>query len=323
MNLNHNPQFLTCPKCGHQLDLDDAIKRRIEEGIQEGTDQIKVEHEAEMEAVNAFKHGTIRAGIEEGLTNNPHINELESQCKEQADTIVDLLATIRTYRLNGTQDPDLAAELHETQQDNIRLREINLKLKQDADNIKRTADQVPSQIQGAALQLSVGEQLRKEFWQDKIEDLPNGAKGADHVITVRTDLGKECEKICIEDKTERRWNTSFVTKLREDMLRVGAVQGVIISTRMPKGLRLGGPYGDRVWVVTPALALLLIKVLREGIEDHANAIARYSTDAKTAAEETWEYLGSEDFQQRVLIMFTSISKLKKEDENSCKRRHPL
>ena len=92
---------------------------------------------------------------------------------------------------------------------------------------------------------------------------------------------------------------------------------------MPKGLRLGGPYGDRVWVVTPALALLLIKVLREGIEDHANAIARYSTDAKTAAEETWEYLGSEDFQQRVLIMFTSISKLKKEDENSCKRRHTL
>ena len=120
-------------------------------------------------------------------------------------------------------------------------------LKRSLEDAKRKAEQGSMQIQGEALELAIESWLASQFPFDSIEEIKKGAFGADCVHTVHTRELQNCGIICYESKNTKAWSDGWVNKLKQDMLKVGADLGVLVTSVYPSGMdRMG--FVDGIWI---------------------------------------------------------------------------
>ena len=135
--------------------------------------------------------------------------------------------------------------------------EIELKLKakdeqieqmrRDIEAAKRKADQSSMQVQGEALELAIESWLSSQFPFDTVDEVKKGAFGADCVQTVHTRELQNCGVICYESKNTKAWSDGWISKLKQDMLKVGADLGVLVTSVYPNNMdRMG--FVDGIWV---------------------------------------------------------------------------
>jgi len=120
-------------------------------------------------------------------------------------------------------------------------------MKRDIESAKRKAEQGSMQIQGEALELAIESWLSSQFPFDSIEEIKKGAFGADCVQTIHTRELQNCGVICYESKNTKAWSDGWVTKLKQDMLKVNADIGVLVSSVLPNGMERMG-FVDGIWV---------------------------------------------------------------------------
>ena len=120
-------------------------------------------------------------------------------------------------------------------------------LKRSLEDAKRKAEQGSMQIQGEALELAIESWLASQFPFDSIEEIKKGAFGADCIHTVHTRELQNCGIICYESKNTKAWSDGWVNKLKQDMLKVGADLGVLVTSVYPSGMdRMG--FVDGIWI---------------------------------------------------------------------------
>jgi len=120
-------------------------------------------------------------------------------------------------------------------------------MKRDIESAKRKAEQGSMQIQGEALELAIESWLSSQFPFDSIEEIKKGAFGADCVQTIHTRELQNCGVICYESKNTKAWSDGWVVKLKQDMLKVNADIGVLVSSVLPNGMERMG-FVDGIWV---------------------------------------------------------------------------
>ena len=120
-------------------------------------------------------------------------------------------------------------------------------MKRDIESAKRKAEQGSMQIQGEALELAIESWLSSQFPFDSIEEIKKGAFGADCIQTVNTRELQNCGKICYESKNTKAWSDGWIVKLKQDMLKVNADIGVLVSSVLPNGMERMG-FVDGIWV---------------------------------------------------------------------------
>ena len=120
-------------------------------------------------------------------------------------------------------------------------------MKRDIESAKRKADQGSMQIQGEALELTIESWLASQFPFDMIEEVKKGAFGADCVHTVHTRELQNCGVICYESKNTKAWSDSWVSKLKQDMLKAGADLGVLVTSVYPGSMERMG-FVDGIWI---------------------------------------------------------------------------
>lgn len=195
-----------------------------------------------------------------------------------------------------------AAELQKKlQQDaELKTKELELQLgtvRKQLEEANKRANQGSMQNQGAALEASFEEQLRSAFPRDNVSDVPAGASGADVILDVFNDHGTECGRILFETKRTANWSDDWLPKLREDMHRVGAAIGVIITQVMPRGAQ-SSVCKDGIWVADFAAAMTLVRTLRWGLQE-ATLQKRISDQAGDASALLYEFVTGPDFRNRV------------------------
>jgi hypothetical protein len=302
MNTTNNGQLtIKCPSCGHQFDPSEGINHHVKEAFRlEGLEQGKLLERQTWE-------------------NQKTTQELENV------TLKGEIRNLTTSRQIAVANAVLEARTEEQQKSGVEIGRLRLQLSTQEtamEELKRKMSQGSQQLQGAALQLTVGDKLRQEFPLDEIKDISTGARGADHLLIVKTAIGRECQSIYIEDKDVQDWQSKFPVKLKEDMLKVGAVHGIIVSTKMPKHLPNGGFYGDRIWVVSPSQFITVVKALRDGIEAVAIEVARHDV-SKDTTQRLFDYVTSEAFRQRVVAFlgfFTNLEREEKREEDYLEQR---
>ncbi|CAA6812231.1 MAG: Caldesmon [uncultured Sulfurovum sp.] len=139
-------------------------------------------------------------------------------------------------------------ELEEANELKMKAKDEQLEqIKRELDNARRKAEQGSMQIQGEALELAIESWLSSQFPFDSIEEVKKGAFGADCVQHVHTREIQNCGVICYESKNTKTWSEGWITKLKQDMLKVNADLGVLVTSVYPKEMSRMG-FVDGIWV---------------------------------------------------------------------------
>ena len=204
---------------------------------------------------------------------NLEIELMKKELEEKSQKLAELhLAKAEVEKLKREQEELKAkAELELQERLNAKLNEEKLKLqsaiedeialklkqkdeqieqmKRSLDDAKRKAEQASQQIQGEALELTIEQWLKRKFPFDNIEEVKKGAFGADCIQRVHTRDMQNCGVICYESKNTKNWSDSWIDKLKQDMLKVNADIGVLVTSVYPKDMdRMG--FVDGIWVCT-------------------------------------------------------------------------
>jgi hypothetical protein len=318
--MRDKPTLITCPECGEQIDVSDAIEHSVQEGrkahdeqivreaIQQGRTQALTEAQAALQAKDAL----LKTAGERELQA---LQEVEQLRLKQVN--VDL--EVQRKLLELTPEREQAAMARAEQMYELKIAERDKKLAdalRETNDLKRKLDQGSMQLQGDVLEVSFEKQLCEVFGnRDKITAIATGKNGSDIAQHVRTIQGRSCGVILHETKRTKDWQEKWIEKIRTDMERAGARVGVIITETMPPDITSGyGHRGGDVWVCDLKSAILLVKVLRHMLE--AVEMARgHREGVKTNAEALYNYVTGNEFAQRICRIMEVFIRLRAQAES--------
>jgi len=220
-------------------------------------------------------------------------------------------------------------ELEASQALKLREKDEQLEqLKRSLEDAKRKAEQGSMQVQGEALELAIEQWLSSQFPFDTIEEVKKGAFGADCVQTVHTREIQNCGVICYESKNTKAWSDNWITKLKQDMLKVGADIGVLVTSVYPNGMdRMG--WVDGIWVCSLEEFKGSVSLLRESLIRLHKSVQREENrgDKMTLL---YNYLTGNEFQMQLkaivdgfMQMQSELDKEKRSLTAAWKRRQKL
>ena len=185
-------------------------------------------------------------------------------------------------------------------------------LKRSLDDAKRKAEQGSMQIQGEALELAIESWLSSQFPFDTVDEVKKGAFGADCIQTIHTRELQNCGVICYESKNTKSWSDGWVTKLKQDMLKVNADLGVLVTSVYPKDMdRMG--FVDGIWVCSLDEFKGSVSLLRESlIRVHKTVQKEENKSDKMTL--LYNYMTGNEFSMQMKAIVDGFMKMQEELE---------
>lgn len=340
-----NQEKIKCPKCGHMIELSEAISHDIEERLKAKYDQQIQQMKTDAQTALKQKEAEYNLRIKEDrekLVAKAQKEALESVNLEVQDLKAQL--NEKTTKLQTSQQAELELRKRtrelENKEKNLEL-ELNRKLDEERkriqedvakdlderhrlkdaekdkqladmrnkiDDLQRKAEQASQQSQGEVLELELEDLLKAEFPLDDIEPVAKGVRGADVLQVVKNQLGKVCGKILWETKRTKNWSDSWIQKLKDDQREAKADISVIISEALPAGVDHFKQISG-VWVSDISSALCLAAALRVLLIQVARANS--AQDGKNEKMEImYNYLIGPEFRNRVEAIVESFVAMK-------------
>ena len=269
-------------------------------------DQIAREARAQAEELAAQARSHLEAELAEKASQIAALQGQELELRRERTKLEEARQALEleTQRRLDEQKREIEERVRAGEVERARLREAELQktiddMRAKLEEAQRKSEQGSQQLQGEVLELVLEERLGSEFPLDVIEEVKKGVRGGDAIHRVMTRSGQPAGVILWEAKRTAKWGNPWSAKLREDMRAVGAEVGVIITTAFPAGWPPGQLFGlhEDVWVTSPATALPLAAVLREGLlEAYKARVASANKGEKMEA--VYDYVTSPQFGQR-------------------------
>ena len=196
------------------------------------------------------------------------------------------------------------------------------------EDAKRKAEQGSMQVQGEALETLIEARLACEFPFDTIEEIKKGAFGADCVQTIHTRESQNCGVICYESKNTKAWSDGWVAKLKQDMLKVNADIGVLVTAVYPSDMKRMG-FVDGIWVCSIDEFKGSASLLRESLIRVHHTVQKEDNKADKMTF-LYNYLTGNEFNMQLnaivegfMAMQTELDKERRSLMASWKRRQKL
>jgi hypothetical protein len=295
--------------------LAEAAKLAAEERRKSEEASRKLREEAVAAAVRIEQErqtsqATLQAQREE--LNRQSLETLTKQLAEMQEQNQKLAESQRLAEINARQQAEAAAQLRITQvtgdieqrlkqESELRTKELELQLESLRGQVaaaNQRANQISQQNQGDALESFFEKQLRAVFPRDEVADVPTGVRGADVMLDVFNEVGTGCGRILFETKRTQNWSNAWIGKLREDLHRVNAHVGVIVTETLPKDIQ-GCGFKDGIWVADFSSAMTLIRSLRWGLMQ-VQLEKKVQQNAEQNASLLYGYVTSPEFRNRVV-----------------------
>jgi hypothetical protein len=319
--------IVVCPHCGRRIEISQALKHQIEEGVlkeerdrhQEQLEKvktdIKIETEKRIKEELEFKLKDSRNEIEEARDKNKQLHEqllgmtkLIRELKDKQErSEIEMQRQLIAER--GKIQEEVGRNLQE--KNNLEKAELQKQLddtKKALEEAQRKAAQKSQQLQGEVLELDLEAQLAGNFPTDEIMDVPKGFEGADIIQKVKNKFGQMAGIIVWETKRTKKWDKGWPVKLREDKRRVDASIAILVSDVLPPGIDKFG-YFENIWITCYEYALPLANVLRLSLFEIA--VAKSTTANKDEKlEALFSYLTKDGFRNKFEAQVESIIILK-------------
>ncbi|HUZ26908.1 MAG TPA: DUF2130 domain-containing protein, partial [Streptosporangiaceae bacterium] len=314
-------QLVTCPRCGQQFPLTDALAEELAGHVLAGKEPALREQIAkDVQAQHAHD-------IEELQSR---LSEQDMALQQDSEVIKKLRGTeveLRQERRKLEDDRDALQAEKERMRDEIRkqerdeatrnsqerfgaelrqkdeahavqIRELEEKLNRvntQLDEARRKGATGSRQEEGFTRQDLFAEELRRRFPADEITVTPRGMAGADVSQAVGLS-GRDCGVILWECKRAASWSGTWIGKLADDVAKAGASLGVIVSAELPAGMDSSGLV-DGIWVTDFVHAPTLAAGLREAITTAwRHRLASAGRD--DAATKVYDYIATGGFADR-------------------------
>jgi len=186
--------------------------------------------------------------------------------------------------INESDNKELLETREELKRAQILLERQDAELKRAGKGIKSALSktEMPSmELQGEVQEEILIEDLQKAFPDDVLEPIKKGQAGGDIIHKIITKNGYEAGSILFESKNTKNWSNSWVEKLREDMKKVNASLGLLVSKVFPAKEKDFVVQLDRkIWLCKPGSEVTsIVKILRDIVlaSHRAKAINEFST----------------------------------------------
>lgn len=245
---------IKCPKCGHVFEPTEAFRHEVEEKVRL-EEKIKAEKEIEKVMVNAAELASKEAKEEskkELADKDKEIKELKERTEKEKEAA----------RKAAQEESSLEVKTLKKQLDDAR--EAEKRANKASEDLKRKLNQESQQLQGEMGELWLEEELRKAFSYDDLKPVPKGINGGDIIQAVRNRFGNTGGTILWEAKKQKAWSKGWLTKLKDDMRKIGASDCIIVSDILPPNVKTYDRI-ENVWVTSYEYAISLATALRHGI----------------------------------------------------------
>jgi hypothetical protein len=242
----------------------------------------------------------------------------EVESKAKADAQIDLNRQLMEEKEKLARQASQMKEqaLKEIRQANeLELKAKDEKIAQMAKSIedaKRKAEQGSMQVQGEALELAIESWLASQFPFDTVDEVKKGAFGADCVQTIHTRELQNCGVICYESKNTKSWSDAWLSKLKQDMLKVNADLGVLVTSVLPNGMERMG-FVDGIWVCSLDEFKGSVSLLRESLIRVHKTVQREEnkSDKMTLL---YNYMTGNEFSMQMKAIVDGFMKMQEELE---------
>jgi hypothetical protein len=280
---------------GAQLSALAAERDRANTKLMEQEEAIK---KASAERDLAIKDATAQAEVKAKAETSAQLSALTTE-RDQANTKLKEQEGARKKELDQQRialEKDRDLQILKVQAEHNRKQEQSQKL---IDALKRQVQHKTADDLGEGAEVDVYEGLREAFPRDDIKRVKRGAPGAD----IRQEVlyrGESCGIILIDSKNRNGWQTSYVTKLREDQMAAKAEHAILATTVFPRGKK--EVYVDKetgIVVVSRARAVEISRLLRDAMI-RMNSLRLSQTEKTTKREQLYKYISSEVFRQHLV-----------------------
>jgi len=198
-------------------------------------------------------------------------------------------------------------------------------MKKKIDTAHLSGNQISQQIRGEVFEDRVEKFLRESYPQDKFERASKGKNGADILHSVTNARGVEMGKIYWEVKNTKTFDSSFPSKLKNDMEKRGASLGIIIS-HAPPSEKQRENFPEDVRYIPAHLFESLIPCIRY-LHERRLALTAHGNTSKSAEIMILKYFNSTRFQELIektnLDINDELQQIEKDRNSanlSCKKR---
>lgn len=181
-------------------------------------------------------------------------------------------------------------------------------MRRKIEELQQKANLTSQQLQGEVQELELEEFLKREFPTDEIKPVGKGVRGGDVLQVVRDQFGRECGTIIWESKRTKSWASDWSDKLKEDMRSAKADVAILVSSVLPQGIKMFGPFEgifvtnwECLFGVSAQIRLALIK---------ESQIKSSVVGKNERMEIIFNYLSSNQFVQKVEAIVEAFSTMK-------------
>lgn len=280
--------------------------RNLDKAKQETEDQVeKANQEAERlrrEAEQSRKTASQLRREQEDL-----MNQL-TQAREEKE---DAQRVARKQLLEKEREIKEEAARKAAEDYNTKLREqeqtIQM-LREQLTAAKQVAEQGSQQLQGEILELDIERDLKAAFPTDTITEVRKGERGADIRQIINERAYTDCGLVLWECKNAKSFQTSWLSKLREELSKEKARAGVIVF--QPTGGE-GDDFkrlDENIWLIKPRYAVMLASMLRE-VFIRVTIANRNAQGKDVKMEMMYDYLTGDEFSARIRTIIESYNEM--------------
>jgi len=324
-----NSLEIECPECGKMIDIKEQISHQVQEQSANERKQMKINIRKELQESHSDEIDKIKADLAEkenllrGKKDADEAKDLKIQEMEHLlDTqdkqvkIESMKAALEARKEEAEKYEQLAEAAAEQKAASIEQEKTELQIKNNAleDQIRqqtelhkealRKAEQGSVQTQGEGGEIFIEDVLGQTFPSDVISEVSKGKKGADVLQTVRFGSGIEAGIIVWEGKRTKGWSNAWISKVKEDTVRVNGHISVIVSDALPSGISRMTMIEDNVWVCRFIELGALATALRRGLIRAETAVK--SQEGKGSKMELlYDYMSSQEFGNEMRLVYDS------------------
>lgn len=287
---------IKCPNCNEEFEIEEAIEEKLKD-----------------EVANKAK-----AEISEELQKKYEKKIKDEERKREEIIEQKILTEKEKARIEAENNSkDIIEEIKKRAQ--LKEREYEEKLSQTRKALKDAqvrSDQGSGQQKGEALELTLEEDLKKEFPLDEVVEIKKGQAGGDVSHVVKNKSLHKCGVILYECKNAK-WKTEWIDKLKKDVRDMGANIGVLVSLEVPDNFKQITQEENHIFIVRPHLAIVFAGILRNELI----TLRQFTENTKLKEEKMenlYQYLVGPEFRSRIESMVDGYDKLLKELEKEKK-----
>lgn len=200
----------------------------------------------------------------------------------------------------------------ETQRKLLEKDEQLKQMRTTIEELKRKADQGSMQVQGDAAEADLKSRLEEEFVEDTVEDVERGIAGADLIQKIGGRISSPIASILWESKNTKQFSQEWISKLKDDQLKVKADLAILCTTAMPKNKSFF--YQEKgIIIVDFRYFIPVASLIREDLK-RIYKMKRSLEGGEKKMRHLYRYLLGPEFRSKMENIITAFSSLKSQIE---------